>query len=236
MSKSAGETIALSHLLEVLPPEVIWYFVLRYPSNKQLYFDEGEGVVKLVDDLAELLAKLDKNSEDEQLIRLCTKGQQVNTISNVPFSHLVASYQAALKDPAKTIEILSRSEYSETAKRQAGVIKSELGLIDRWLNKWAAEELKFELVEKIDASKFSEIEKNYLARLADKIEKMLADSDGQSLHKAIYDFKESDGFTSQQLFDPLYRALIGKTSGPRAGWFLSMLPRDWLLKRLRLEA
>jgi lysyl-tRNA synthetase class I len=30
--------------------------------------------------------------------------------------------------------------------------------------------------------------------------------------------------------------LIDKTSGPRAGWFLSILPRDWLVARLQLLA
>jgi len=38
------------------------------------------------------------------------------------------------------------------------------------------------------------------------------------------------------MFEALYRALIGKTSGPRAGWFLSMLPREWLVTRLRLQS
>jgi len=28
--------------------------------------------------------------------------------------------------------------------------------------------------------------------------------------------------------------LACKASGPRAGWFLSIVPQDWLLKRLRL--
>ena len=32
------------------------------------------------------------------------------------------------------------------------------------------------------------------------------------------------------MFAALYKALIGKTSGPRAGWFLSILPRDWLAR------
>jgi lysyl-tRNA synthetase class 1 len=39
----------------------------------------------------------------------------------------------------------------------------------------------------------------------------------------------------QQVFKPLYKVLIGKESGPRAGWFLSILPREWLVKRFRLE-
>jgi len=154
----------------------------------------------------------------------------------VPFSHLVASYQASLKDADATLEVVKRTEHADAVEKEAKVIKAELKFIEQWLFKWAPEEVKFELAQKVDASQFSDEQKQYLNRLADKIVKMLDGADGEWFHKAIYEFKESDNLSSQQLFTPLYRALIGKDFGPRAGWFLSILPRDWLIKRLRLEA
>jgi lysyl-tRNA synthetase class I len=39
----------------------------------------------------------------------------------------------------------------------------------------------------------------------------------------------------EELFITLYRVLIGQESGPRAGWFLSLIDRKWLIKRLMLE-
>jgi lysyl-tRNA synthetase class 1 len=54
-------------------------------------------------------------------------------------------------------------------------------------------------------------------------------------HAAIYEFKEELGLQPKEMFTTLYRALIGKNSGPRAGWFLSILPRDWLTERLSLS-
>jgi lysyl-tRNA synthetase class I len=48
--------------------------------------------------------------------------------------------------------------------------------------------------------------------------------------------KDSTGLEPKELFQTLYQALIAKDSGPRAGWFLSILPHDWLIKRLRLKA
>ena len=62
-----------------------------------------------------------------------------------------------------------------------------------------------------------------------------ADADGAWFHNTIYAFKETAGLAPKELFTTLYRAVIGKTSGPRAGWFLSILPRDWLIRRLRME-
>jgi lysyl-tRNA synthetase class 1 len=236
MSKSAGDTATTVELLEVLPAEVVWFFILRYPPDKQLFFDEQEALIRLVDEFSELLAKPDKTEADKQLIDISLHGIKQPTISRVPFSHLVASYQAALKDQDRTLEIIGRTEYAEVVKQDADIIKTELGFIDAWLEKYAPEEVKFALAEKVDVSQFTDKEKQFLAALAEKISTAPEDADGAWFHQAIYDFKDTSGFTPQELFSTLYRLLIGKTSGPRAGWFLNILPRDWLIKRLRLEA
>lgn len=236
MSKSAGNTVTISELLEILPPEIVRFFVLRFAPDKQLFFDQTDGVVRLIDEYAELLAKPDKTEDDKLLLEVGSGVVDQNTISNVPFSHLVASYQASLKDPEKTIEIIQRTEHADVAGAQRQIIESELNYIEQWLKKWAPEDVKFELANKIDSTTFNAAEKDYLAKLADKIEQAPADADGEWFHKAIYDLKDQLGMEPKTMFQTLYRALINKDSGPRAGWFLSILPRDWLVKRLRLEA
>jgi lysyl-tRNA synthetase, class I len=154
----------------------------------------------------------------------------------VPFSLLVASYQAALKDHAKTLDIVSRTEYAEVVKEDTEIIKEELRFINAWLEKRAPEDVKFSLLEKADADALDDKQKAFLSSLADKIADAPADADGDWFHKAIYEFKDDSGLEPKELFQTLYKAIIAKDSGPRAGWFLSMLPRDWLIKRLRLEA
>lgn len=236
MSKSAGNVITASDLLEMLPPEVIWFFILRYAPDKQLFFDEGPTLMRLVDEFGELLAKPDKTELDRQLIDICLHGVETPTVSRVPFSHLVASYQAALRDADKTLEIIRRTEHAAVVDEDAEIIKAELTFIDAWLDKRAPEDVKFALREMVDAAEFNDSERKFMFDLADKIEKAPADADGDWFHKAIYEFKDSLGLQPKELFATLYRVLIGKNSGPRAGWFLSILPRDWLIKRLRLEA
>ena len=235
MSKSTGDTLAISDMLQILPPEVLRFFVLRYAPDKLLFFDEQDGLVRLIDDFAALLAKPDKSTDDEQLIRISMGSVPEGTISNIPFSHLVASYQAALNDPDKTLEIIRRTEHQQTVDAQEEIIKKELRFIDKWLRDWAPEDVVFELLPK-PPSVISEPEREYLLALARKIELAPADADGEWFHKAIYELKDSAGLAPKQLFSTLYKVLIGKDSGPRAGWFLSILPRDWLLSRLKLEA
>ena len=236
MSKSAGDTVTITELLQVLPPEIIRFFVLRYSPDKQLFFDQTDGVVRLIDEYSELLAKPDKTSDDEQLIYVVSSSLASNTISNVPFSHLVASYQAALKDPIKTIEIIRRTEHAHIAGAQQELVEKELKYIDQWLKRWAPEDIKFELLDSVNASGLSQSETSYLNALADKVATAPADADGAWFHDAVYSLKEELKLEPSQVFKPLYKVLIGKESGPRAGWFLSILPRDWLIKRLRLEA
>lgn len=235
MSKSAGDAVTASQLLQILPAEVVWFFVLRYPPDRQLFFDEGPTLMRLVDEFGELLAKPDKTEADTQLIDLCLHGIERPTVSRVPFSHLVASYQAALRDPARTLDIIRRTEHADVVDQDAEIIKDELKFIDAWLDKSAPDDVRFSLLAKADPDTFDGTQKKFMSQLADKIDKAPEDADGDWFHKAVYDFKDSLGLQPEILFTTLYEALIDRDSGPRAGWFLSILPRDWLIKRLRLK-
>ncbi len=234
MSKSAGNTVTISELLEVLPPEIVRYFVLRYPANKQLFFDQTDGIVRLIDEYAELLAKPQKTDDDELLLYVCTSTITENTISNVPFSHLVASYQASLRNVDKTLEVISRTEHAKTANEQRETIVRELSYVDRWLDNWAPEDLRFKLSDEVPKD-LSQKQKTFLHNLGLAIEGAPDDADGAWFHAAIYELKDSSELDPKAMFATLYQVLIGRDSGPRAGWFLSILPRDWLLSRLRLD-
>lgn len=235
MSASRGTGLDAEEGSTIMPPEVVRFFILSAAPSKRLYFDPINGVVQLMDEFAALAAKPDRTESEEQLLYLCTKGQERKTVSRVPFSHLVASYQASLKNPDLTLEVIKRTEHGETAVADADIIRSELKFIDAWLEKRAPDEVKFSLLETIDTDQFTEQEKQFLTQLGDKVAQAPQDADGSWFHEHIYEFKEALDMAPKEMFTTLYRALIGKTSGPRAGWFLSILPRDWLVARLRLE-
>lgn len=236
MSASKGTGLSALESATIMPAEVTRYFVLRAPANKRLYFDPVNGVTLLMDEFAALAAKEDRTEAEDQLLYVCTLGLDRKTVSRVPFSHLVASYQASLKDPDLTLEVIKRTEHGKNAEADADIIRNELKFIDAWLQKRAPEDVKFDLLDKVDTSEFTEQEQAFLKALGDKAAQAPADADGAWFHNAIYEFKESMGMAPKEMFTTLYRALIGKTSGPRAGWFLSILPRDWLVARLHLES
>jgi lysyl-tRNA synthetase class 1 len=235
MSASKGTGLDAVEGAKILPAEVLRFFILRHPPSKRLYFDPIDGVVQLMDEFAAFAAKDDRTESEEQLLYVCTRGINRKIVSRVPFSLLVNAYQAALKDADRTLEIVSRTEYAAVAAEDAEIVKAELQFIDEWLQRHAPEDVKFALTESVNADNFNDAEKAYLQTLADKIAAAPADADGAWFHNAIYELKDTSGLPPKELFTTLYRAIIGKTSGPRAGWFLSILPRDWLVNRLRFE-
>lgn len=238
MSASKGTGLTAVEAAEIMPAEVMRFFVLRAPASKLLHFDPYNGLIQLMDEFAALAAKPDteKTDSEKQLLYICTHGQERKTVSRVPFSHLVASYQASLRDADKTLAVIARTEYAQVAQEDAEIIRNELRFIDAWLDKRAPEDVKFAPTESIVASDFSESEQTFLRALGDKVAAAPVDADGAWFHDAIYELKDELELAPKELFSTLYRALIGKNSGPRAGWFLSILPRDWLVARLKLQA
>lgn len=237
MSASKGTGLDAVEGSTIMPPEVVRYLILKSPPLKRLYFDPVNGVVQLMDEFAAFAAKTDKSESESQLWYMATRGNNdVRSVSRVPFSHLVASYQAALKDVDKTIAVIARTEHGDIAHEEADIIRAELKFIDEWLRLRAPNEVKFSLKEGIDSTTFSDAEKAFFTQLAAKVAEAPDDADGAWFHDAIYSFKDSSSMGPKELFQSLYRLTIDKDSGPRAGWFLSILPRDWLISRLRFES
>jgi lysyl-tRNA synthetase class 1 len=56
-------------------------------------------------------------------------------------------------------------------------------------------------------------------------------SDGQAMHEAIYAALTAAEIKPGEAFKAIYRVILGQDSGPKAGWFLASLDREWLIKR-----
>ena len=56
------------------------------------------------------------------------------------------------------------------------------------------------------------------------------------LNNAIFDVAKKRGIPSKEWFKVLYNVFIGKDRGPRLAPFLASLDREFVLKRLRMEA
>ncbi|HVE80698.1 MAG TPA: lysine--tRNA ligase [Candidatus Dormibacteraeota bacterium] len=233
MSSSYGKIITPKEALEIMPPEILRYFIVRSRPEKKLQFDSGIGLANLIDEFA--AAGSDEGHEFRDAYEFAVAGNKDQVISTIPFKHLVSVYQAAKRDEPETLEILRRTDYEEAVKAEADVIKRELKFAGNWLNKYAPEEIKLELQEKMPKIDLSSGQKQFLTKLADLVEAKKAAS-GQDMHELIYQAKDEADLAPQEAFQAIYRVILGKDYGPKAGWFLASLDSKWLVGRLRFEA
>ncbi len=234
MSSSLGNLVTPAEALEVMPPEILRYFVFKSMPKRILYFDSGLGLFNLIDEFSKLEDEVLKGNhpEFEQAYLVATAIGGERTISRIAFSHLVAVYQAARGKGEVVKEILERTGYEQEVQQHWTVIERELVFVANWLEKYAPPSVKFTVQETMPGVELSEEQHGFLTKLAEVVEAE-HNLNGQGMHDAIYASAEVAGLKPGQAFVALYRVILGQDSGPKAGWFLASLDQEWLVERLR---
>jgi len=220
MSSSKGIVIPVKEFLDVLPPEIVRYIIIRVKPKKHIDFDPAN-LLELVDEFEEGIKKKDR------AVELSLVGDV--EYSDIPFRHLVVVGQIAKWDLEKVLEILERTGY-EIDERARRDVARRLRYAKNWLEKFAPERLKFEIAESVDPSKFGDKEKDFLRAFAERLDEGMKPED---VHNLVYDVAKEVGMKPAKAFQAIYKAILGKSYGPRAGYFIKMLGIDWVKKRFK---
>jgi len=224
MSSSKGNVVTISEMLEILPPEVLRYLVIRRAPKKTISFDPSMPVLNLVNDFDDTEAA----GTDERSYQLSALGS-VPAVG-VPFKHVVTVVQiAGERGDDAVLEILERGGY-DVGNRE-GVL-GRAAYARRWLETHAPEMVKFSLQDTLPEVA-RDIEPEAAAALGALAEQLKPGLSAEEIHTMLYDTAEAAGAQPKTVFRALYLALLGKERGPRAGWFLSTLDTDFLVGRLR---
>lgn len=237
MSSSLGNLVTPAQALEIMPAEILRYFILKSLPKRVVYFDPGIGLYNLVDEYAKLeeAVQAGHHPEFEQAYQVAAAHAGERVISSIPFNHLVSVYQAARSDIHEVQAILERGGYAEQVKREWPVIKRELAFVAHWLANHAPDSVKFAIQEELPKLNLSTHQQTFLARLADTIA-VEHNLNGQGMHDAIYAASVSAELKPAQAFLTLYQVILGQDKGPKAGWFLATLDQNWLVLRLQTAA
>jgi lysyl-tRNA synthetase class 1 len=224
MSSSKGNVLSIGRVLEVVPPEVLRYMVIRARPSKTINFSPGLPLLQLVDEVDDAHAK----GRDERALALSTAGGFEPV--GVPFKHLVVVAQVAGFDPERAVEVLRRSGYPDVT---LAAVKGRLGYAERWLESFAPEDIRFTVQETLPAAaaELDADQRGFLGRLAGRLD---AGMDGEDVHRTIHEVaSEFEGVPAGHLFRAVYLALLGKPRGPRAGWFIALLGPEFSADRFR---
>jgi lysyl-tRNA synthetase class 1 len=147
------------------------------------------------------------------------------------FSQIAFLVQMTHMDIEEEVEKIKGEKLTKEDKEE---IKYRSKYARNWLDKYAPEDYKYELKEKEIpevAKNLSEGQKRALKILLNYV-KSQKKLDGQELHTKLHDIKKESGIDPKELFSAIYLIFLGKDSGPKAGWFLSVLDRKFLENRL----
>ncbi|RPH75152.1 MAG: lysine--tRNA ligase, partial [Candidatus Rokuibacteriota bacterium] len=221
MSSSKGNVLPIHTMLEVVPPEVLRYLILRVPPQRSIRLDPGLPLLHLLDEYDDVEAR---NRDTRALELSAISGVKA---VGVPYRHMVTVVQAAQGDADKWMEILQRNSYRLD---NAEGLHERAAHAQRWLETFAPAELRFRVQEELPpaASELSGEQRHALQLLAERLRPGMT---GEQIHQLIYSLKDELGASPDLLFKAIYLALLGKTQGPRAGWFLSTLDPAFVKQR-----
>lgn len=236
MSASLGNVVYPEEWLEVAPPQL-----LRFFYNKKLLKTRSFSWREL----PMLYDEYDKHArvsfgyeapgskkESRQMSRLYQISQlgEPQKPSPLPFSHAVM-LASLYKGRDSLVSSLKRSGHY--ARELEGDILARVGYAGRWLGSYAPEKMKFTLLEELGEveGKLSREQRKFLGELGKAMEENVLS--GEELQQMIYELAGDIKLSPKKAFQSIYLVTLGSRYGPKAGAFLSSLPREWIAGRLR---
>lgn len=236
MSSSIGNLVSITDTLQIIPPEILRYFTFKSRPERQLFFDPGIGLYNLVDEYAKTESETLAGEEPEfkRSWQIASLQGDEHVVSTVPFSHLVTVYQTAQGEDEEILELLNRTGHQEAVKTQKDSILRECEYIRRWLKKFAPETVKFEIQQKLPKLELRSEQEKFLNKLAEELSG--GSFEPEAIHTAIYETSVACDLKPGDAFKLIYQLFIAKDSGPKAGYFLASLDKQFVLDRLARKA
>lgn len=232
MSSSKGRGSSAKDMSDLFPAEVFRLVLLGKDINQQIDIDPAGDSVPRTFDWYDDLAEAVRNGVADDFTRLyeltCLPSDRAEEATpwQMRFS------QVAFISQMPHISLL------EEAERTKGSTLTEIErekLVEResyakfWLTSYAPDEYKYVLQDSLPEVELTDAQKSALSALADYFNE---DRTGEEVHARLHELKTEVPIAPKELFTAIYRVFLNRDSGPKAGWFLSVLPRDFVVKRL----
>lgn len=245
MSTSKGVGAAATEIADVIPPEQLRLLFLRPRPNTAIEFDPyGTDAIPRLFDESDRLAAATAGREvrgelppDHERVFALT---QVDADADV--AALAAAYRPAFSHLALLEQIPGVHVEERVAVEKGGPLTSrERDLLEErrraaraWLEAYAPERARLAVQRDAlpaAAAELDDAQRAYLAALADALAGV--EWSGEAVQAAIFATATANDLPAGRAFAALYAAFLGRTSGPRAGWLLAALERDFVIGRIR---
>jgi len=216
MSSSKGRGSSASEMLEILPPELLRFLMVKTKISQQINFDPvGETIPKLFDEYQKAAdAYFDKKNDDLARIFELSQISGIKKPPSIRFS--VLSQYVQMPNKKKEIE-------KEGFEEWAGYAKT-------WIERYAPESEKFSVQDSLpeSAKKLTDIQKKYLNKIYLELDKSWKPED---LQVNLFEWAKELKLSSKDAFCAIYMSLLNKNYGPKAGWIILSLDKEFVKKR-----
>lgn len=234
MSSSKGEGATAVEIANILPPELIRFLMIRSRPNQPIEFDPNdETIPRLFDRYDECADHYFKKAVEvnpdfaRSFYYSQVDSQKIKDSFRPRFSRLVFLVQVPHLDIETEVQKLKGSTLTAADKKE---LEKRLHFVRLWLQNYAPESAKFAVQIALPeaAHHLTGEQKEFLTRVGQELQKSQT---GEALHARIHEIRKASTLQAREAFAAIYLALIGKDSGPQAGWFLEALDPSFVVNR-----
>ena len=249
MSTSKGRGAAAHAIAEVVPPEQLRFLFLRHRPNHAIDFDPDG-----TDQIPRLFDEFDKFAS-------ATAGREVR--GDLPPGY-EATFRYSLLDPeadvaaeaaafrpafghlamliqlpeVNVVERVEAEKGSPLMDREQAILDERAVAARAWLETYAPESARLTVHHEAvpeAAAELHQDQRAFLAGLAERADAEMPAS-GDAWQALIFSVAAEHDVPGRRAFEAIYRAFLGRTNGPRAGWLLASLDPVFVRERARVAS
>ena len=234
MSSSRGVGASARDMANLLPPELLRFLMIRTKPNSPVNFDaKEEGIIKLYNEFDRFHSRAtrEKNATpDEAFVHRLAELSPEGDYYAANFQLVSALVQMPHLDPVREIEKRKGAPLTDLERRH---LDARIASAKIWVEQYASEEEKTKLQETLPAraGELTAAQRGFLHALADALPGTAWNDD--ALQTKIFEVARLTPVDQPLAFKALYRVLLDRDAGPKAGNLLAFLERDFVIGRCR---
>ena len=233
MSSSKGIGVTSRDMADFLPPEVLRFLMLRTPPKQHVNFEPTEvHIIKAFNEFDRAKQRYFSDAaakpEDKRVYDISQVAPEPDYWS-ADFQLVTALVQMPHLDAVKELEKRKGAPFTPLEKKHLDL---RIRAAKYWLEHYATEEEKTKLQDTLPAraEDLTEAQRGFLHYLAIALKD--AEWKDDQLQITVFNAARLTPIDQPHAFKAIYRVLLDRESGPKAGNLLSFLDRDFVLKRL----
>lgn len=235
MASSKGLGLKAKDLVKLFPLEVGRFLFCRTDYRQTVEFNPiGTMAIPDLFDEYDRCYQAFIDGSNEDLARVFAMSQ----IEKVPAKE--KTFLPRFIDMVKLIQIpnvnltdwFTKVKGSSLSEIELGILEERKKYGQIWLDKYAPEEHRLTMTENIPAQvkELDAEQKEYLKQAISLIDQSL---DGEALQVALYNLAKEQKIEAKKAFGAIYKVMIGKDFGPKAGSYLRQYPKEKVILRFK---